>query len=248
MKKSKNHILSALVATGIAGGGMVMPAASQAEVETTLHMHTMNMFRGQSESEFAPALHGEIEYSHSSGVYAGTEIVNSSEGGVEWDLMYGYEREMGDFNFNLGMVHYMFPGATEDADGDSYTTEQKRSSISDSTETEFKIGVGFREYSLTYYTNTDSAVDATYISLDYQGKKFGVHYGITESSEDDPFNPGEKEETNYSDLALSYALTDEVTFTISKAMGDAVGNEIGDVEGDPLVMLSYQIPLGKHGD
>lgn len=156
--------------------------------------------------------------------------------------MYGYEREFGDIGFNIGLVHYMFPMATEDHDDDPYTEDQ-RSKIADSSELEFKIGVSYGDYGVTYFTNTDADEDYSYISLDYSGKLFGAHLGMTSASDEDSVT-GEKIEGNYSDLALSYALSKEVTFTISFAFGDAVGDEVEDVEGDPLVMLSYEIPLG----
>ncbi len=240
MKLTKNTLSSTVLFAGLSFGAMGVPAISFAEVETTLHVHTINMFRGQDESGGAPAFHGEIEYSHDSGVYVGTEIVNTAEhgGGVEWDITYGFAKEFNKIKVDAGFVHYLFPMAKSDHDDDPYTADRS-TPIDDTAETEFKIGVGYENYNVAYYINTDSENDYTYLSLDYDGGKFGVHYGITSTSVSDD---------NYNDIAVTYGLTKDVVLTLSNAFGNAVGNKEGQVESDMLIMLTYTIPLGDGHD
>lgn len=82
------------------------------------------VFRGVSQTAEKPALQGGFDYSHSSGFYLGTWGSNISEtfypdgkgGGanLELDLYGGYKLDLGnDLGLNLGLLQYMYPGATD---------------------------------------------------------------------------------------------------------------------------------------
>jgi len=84
------------------------------------------IFRGITQTQHKPALSGGVDYSHSSGLYAGTWMSNQSwvgTGGtaatgdayktnssLEWDLYGGYKGTAGDVGYDVGVIRYYYPG------------------------------------------------------------------------------------------------------------------------------------------
>lgn len=75
-------------------------------------------FRGISQTFKHPALQGGVDYSHSSGFYAGTWASNVSGnqynngGSLEWDFYGGYKLELAkDLTLDIGNLYYYYPGA-----------------------------------------------------------------------------------------------------------------------------------------
>ncbi len=80
---------------------------------------TNYIFRGVSQSQNDPAISGGVDYSHSSGLYAGTWLStqkwvkgqgNSSSSDFEWDVYGGYKGSVGDFGYDVGLIHYSYDG------------------------------------------------------------------------------------------------------------------------------------------
>jgi uncharacterized protein (TIGR02001 family) len=112
-------LLSALVA---------LPALA-ADEPAPSHTFTGNMslaseyiYRGIAQTNRKPAIQGGMDYSHSSGLYAGTWASNiswlsdaaSSAGAVsapiEIDTYGGYKHSFGDINIDVGALKYWYPG------------------------------------------------------------------------------------------------------------------------------------------
>lgn len=79
------------------------------------------IFRGVTQTGGEPAIQGGFDYSHASGVYAGTWASNISwlqdfksyeQSSIEWDFYGGFKRNIGttDFYFDVGTIYYWFPG------------------------------------------------------------------------------------------------------------------------------------------
>ena len=75
-------------------------------------------FRSISQTYKSPALQGGFDYSHSSGLYAGTWASNVSGNqytngaGLEWDFYGGWKKELfADFTLDLGLLYYWYPDA-----------------------------------------------------------------------------------------------------------------------------------------
>lgn len=103
-------------------------AATAAAAQESPHTLTANVglysqyvFRGLAQSHEDPAIQGGADYSHASGVYAGTWLSNVSwfsdtnagnTSSLEWDL-YGGVRKAWDngFSGDVGYLRYEYPGS-----------------------------------------------------------------------------------------------------------------------------------------
>lgn len=87
-------------------------------------LYSQYIFRGLTQTNRDPALQGGFDYSHSSGLYAGTWLSNISwltdssaisgysSSSLEWDFYGGYRGTFGnsDFGYDVGLLQYYYPG------------------------------------------------------------------------------------------------------------------------------------------
>ncbi|WP_374325707.1 TorF family putative porin [Azonexus sp.] len=114
MKKS-------LIALAIAGA-VAAPAIAEDSPHTlsaNVGLATDYIFRGISQTDHKPAIQGGFDYSHASGLYAGTWASNVSwvdngikdDNSMEWDFYAGYRGSFaGDFTYDVGGLYYFYPG------------------------------------------------------------------------------------------------------------------------------------------
>ena len=73
-------------------------------------------FRGIDQTFGKPALQGGVDYSHSSGFYAGNWNSNVNQGAgfpggnLEMDFYGGWKKTWGDWGIDLGALYYYYPG------------------------------------------------------------------------------------------------------------------------------------------
>lgn len=209
--------LSSILALGAA----VIPSIASAELSYDLTVSSMYLFRGVDLSQNKPAVSSTVAYDFGNGFSAGTWASSEGvSGSYEIDLYASYEGTAGEFGYSLGFVEYLYP--------------QDPASLTKSDLSEYILGGSYKDFSFTAYINTKQSDndDYKYYSLDYSMDKIGLHYGMTSvgTSAD-----------KYSDINVSYALTDDLSWTVSKAMGNAV--DADPTMKDPLVMISYGVPL-----
>jgi uncharacterized protein (TIGR02001 family) len=99
------------------------PAASPFTANVTLASQYVS--RGFRQTWGKPAVQGGFDYTHSSGLFAGTWLSSVSskfiEGGtVEWDLYGGYGGALGDLSYTGTIYYYVYPGARMSASNTSY--------------------------------------------------------------------------------------------------------------------------------
>jgi uncharacterized protein (TIGR02001 family) len=94
------------------------PAAAEHTFTGNLGFVSDYRFRGISQTWKQPAIQGGFDYSHSSGLYAGTWASNVSGNsynngaGMEWDLYGGWKTAVADgVTLDLGALAYVYPGA-----------------------------------------------------------------------------------------------------------------------------------------
>jgi len=104
------------------------PAAAPAEPASphtftyNIGLYSQYIFRGLTQTAKKPALQGGVDYSHSSGLYAGTwgsninwltDSGNWHEGSLEWDIYGGYKNTFGDtgIGYDVGLLNYVYPGS-----------------------------------------------------------------------------------------------------------------------------------------
>lgn len=178
------------------------------------------IFRGVTQTGGEPALQGGFDYSHASGLYAGTWASNISwlqdfkvyeQSSVEIDFYGGFKRNIGatDFFFDVGTIYYWFPGNR--IAGWSANTWELYGGLG------WKW-LGFRySYSLRDYfgarpnANTEDSQGSWYLDFfaNYPVGETGVtlmaHYGIL-----DVANDGERSqstEASYNDWKLGVSYT-----------------------------------------
>ncbi len=224
--KSKNVLKTTLIAAAVAGAGMTAPMVANAEVSASLGASSFYLWRGQDVSDGAGVIHGSLDYSHSSGFYAGVWGSSESALGGEYDAYAGFAGEIGSLSYDISYIGYMYPG----------------SDIGLGDLGDFVLGLGLADFSLTYYASyTDDSDgdkafgDNTYVTLGYAYDKFGFLVGQAINDADD---------TDYTHVDLSYSPIENLTFTLSKVVSAddgalALMNGAMLDDQDPLFHVSY---------
>ena len=125
----KKTVLVGMVATALsAGAAMAQTPAAPASPHTltgNVGLFSQYIFRGLTQTDRKPALQGGFDYSHASGLYAGTWASNiswlrdatpssyTSGGSLEWDFYGGFKNTIGktDFTYDIGLLYYYYPGS-----------------------------------------------------------------------------------------------------------------------------------------
>lgn len=225
MKKSF-QLKPLLLSMAVAGAATmsIAPATTHAEVSYSAAVSNMYLWRGQQISEDSGVVSGSIDYAHESGLYAG--VWTSSEGAAgstETDLYGGYAPTFGDVSLNIGYAAYFYPEAGTSS---SFDTDEG------SLISEYILGASYKDFSATAFINTEGsdADNYMYLSLDYGMGDFGFHYGMTTS--DDSAD-------EYTDINVSYAATDALSFTLSTASGNAIDAQ----DQKPKFQITYSLPI-----
>lgn len=195
-------------------------AADAPPVTANVGLTTNYVWRGWSQSAESIALQGGFDYAHASGFYLGTwgsnvNFADSSPSADAWeraqlevDLYGGYKFKGAGIDWDVGVLHYNYPGA---ASALKYNF------------TEFYVGGGYGPVSAKYsytsdYTGDLAATDkesASYLEVNYsqelaKGLTLGLHAG---RSFGDYFDAtGQKDQMDYKvslakDLGGGFALT-----------------------------------------
>ncbi|MGN6233585.1 MAG: TorF family putative porin [Trinickia sp.] len=101
------------------------PAAPASPFTANVTLASQYVSRGFRQTWGKPAIQGGFDYTHSSGLFAGTWLSSVSskfiEGGtVEWDLYGGYGGALGDLSYTGTIYYYVYPGARMSASATSY--------------------------------------------------------------------------------------------------------------------------------
>lgn len=121
----KKLVLATAVAALATPVAVLAQAKSPHTVTGNVSLNTDYRFRGISQTFGKPALQGGFDYSHASGLYAGTWASNVyggatqqtlgqsyNQGNLEIDFYGGYKFEpIKDINADLGVLFYVYPGA-----------------------------------------------------------------------------------------------------------------------------------------
>lgn len=179
-------LVHSLVFTGLLGAPtLALAEESPHGLTANVSMTSDYIFRGISQSGGDPAIQGGFDYSHSSGVYLGTWGSNVSwikdyqgyrNGSLEVDLYGGYRGAVGDVNYDVGIISYMYPG--------------DRGAKVNADTTEVYASVGWKWFTAKYSRSTSSGTfgvpnsrGSNYIDLSASvpigetGLTVGAHWG-----------------------------------------------------------------------
>jgi len=94
------------------------PAAAPNPLTTNVGLVSDYRFRGISQTFGKIAIQGGVDYAHESGWYVGNWDSNVSEtagypnGNLEMDFYGGFKKSIGDWGYDVGVLHYYYPGST----------------------------------------------------------------------------------------------------------------------------------------
>lgn len=98
---------------GIAVGTacMGLSGLAQAELSANIGATSNYIWRGMTQTNNDAAISGGIDWDSGAGFYAGVWASNVDFGkeGAEVDLYGGYAGEAGDFGYDVGVIHYLYP-------------------------------------------------------------------------------------------------------------------------------------------
>lgn len=116
-------------------------------------------FRGVSYTDEHPALQGNLDWTHDSGVYLGAwaSNVDFKDADAEVDLYGGYAFDYGAYNIDLGAIGYYYPGAADSYDYDYYEGKIAVSRSVGQVNT-----TGSLNYSPDYFRSSGDAVYAAF--------------------------------------------------------------------------------------
>lgn len=216
--KFKQLLISLAIASSAAVS--ITPATAQAgEVSYNAAVSNMYLWRGQDISNGQGAVSGGVDYATDAGFGLGA-WASSEDDGTEFDLYATYGFSKGDFGLTVGYWAYLYP-----SDGTTTSFDSDDGSLA----SEYELTLSYADFSATAMIDT-TETDNRYYSLNYDIGKVGLHYGMTsklDSTQD------------YTDISVSYAATDALSFTLSKAQGDG----IVDAKEKPMIALSYSLPI-----
>lgn len=114
--KTLTHLM---LLAGLVGAPLVAAAEdSPHSISFNVGATTDYIFRGISQSQHDPAISGGVDYSHSSGLYAGTwlstqkwvETGAKTSSDFELDIYGGYRGAVGDIGYDVGLIRYSYDG------------------------------------------------------------------------------------------------------------------------------------------
>ena len=205
--------------------GLMISGAANAALEANIGATSNYMWRGDTQSSDASVLSGGLDYSAESGVYAGVwaSSLGGSNAGEELDLYAGISGESAGVGYDLGIINYRYPSAT---DGDF--TEVAASVSKDA----FTAGVNYTIDAEASSWGTDGDV-YYYVSASseimdgFSGALTVGQYNFDSSSSTSDYTHTQL------DISKSVEGFADITFSLSKA-----GSETGDDDLIPFVSLS----------
>lgn len=82
-----------------------------ADISANIGVTSNYIWRGQTQTSDNPAISGGVDYEHDSGFSAGVWVSNvefGNDSGNETDFYGAYSGQVGDLNYSIGAIHYMY--------------------------------------------------------------------------------------------------------------------------------------------
>jgi len=237
-------VLSALGLLAIAG-------AANAEVTGSMAIASSYHWRGFDLGSGTPAVSGELRYTAGGFYAAGWVSSGDTVAGTEYDLYVGYGGAVGDFNYDISYITYVYPtGQFQEVEG-----------IGDFAEIIGKVGYGPVKVFLNY--NVSGASKSDYLNgvaryafpeSDYMyygiSAAFGPFSAVLAKHDEKVWDgakfvsatdaaPGVTGDATH--LDLSYAYNANLSFTVSAILD----SKLGDAEPEPKLVATYTVPFGK---
>ena len=232
-----NKLTPVALATAMALGSLAAPLAAQADVSSSATISSMYLWRGQDISGSAPVMTGEINYAHSSGAYVDFWLSSLGWGSApatatETDWTVGYSGSAGDLGYDVGYYKFWYPEANQTTLG--------------AAAAEVYLGLTYKDAGFKIYHDAKGDSTYDYLTVSYGMGPFSALVGYDKVK--DNAAAGSATTDSYKHIDLTYAATDRLSFTYSKAfaVGDtALGNSYAGLGQPPVAqfMVSYSLPV-----
>jgi uncharacterized protein (TIGR02001 family) len=228
MKKS--IVLATAVAAVLSSG------VATADVTANAGVFSNYIWRGVSQTDDKAAGQGGIDYTHESGLYAGTWVSNV-EGGTEVDLYGGFASEIIGISYDLGVITYQYPKTsninfTEVTTKGSYTFDEVTVGVGAAFTVDHAAGNNggvFNSGDMYFSGSVDFPLGATAISV----------YGGTYDFDNDGTNGNGK--LNYSNYGTSIS-KDGFSLALDKNdVKDKSAIGLGNDKNNLRVTVSYSL-------
>lgn len=252
MSKASMAMLTAMTAA------MLMPSASFAEIKASAGVASSYLSRGVDQSGGNAQVFGDLTWASDMGFYTSVWASSYGGGSQQFDLIAGWEVELGDWRLNTGVTNSIYPGyAAADNLG---------------AESEYYLGFAIQGFEAYLYKNiaSDDVHNSSfyYFATGYSWKKaaFNLGYGFNNNAGSTSFDGRNGEvEFQYAHFDFTYAYTENLTFTFSQviyrdaevagqsvvngrldafgATGSPVSAMTGVKDNDLMVAVTYSLPL-----
>ncbi|MFN3712635.1 MAG: TorF family putative porin [Alcanivoracaceae bacterium] len=188
-------------ALAVAFAAAAAPITAAAEVTGSLGISNFYLWRGQDLTVGGGVVHGSVDYSHSSGLYAGVWGSSEASGiGGETDVYFGFAGEAGGLSYDISYWSYLYPSAD----------------VGYGEIGEVVLGLGMGDFGLGLYLSVadDASGDKAfakdkYLTLSYDYDKFSFLVGTWMFDADDE---------DYTHFDISYSPVENLSFTVSKVI------------------------------
>jgi len=92
--------------------GLMISGAANAALEANIGATSNYLWRGVTQSSDDGAISGGLDYSHDSGLYAGTWVSSLGGTGSEVDYYAGFSGETESLGYDLGYIYYQYDDAS----------------------------------------------------------------------------------------------------------------------------------------
>lgn len=240
MSSKLDKTLKALTSSAIVAASLAtVPAAFAEEVSFDASVSASNMYlwRGTDLGMGDAAISGDLTASYSNSYATVWASSGDATAGTEYDLIVGYGREMGEFNFDVNLTNYIYPGAEyvapegEDDEGSAGVGD----SFGDITEIILSLGYG--PVSFSHANNVAGGSGYSYTTLGAEISDFNVLVGHQATDVDDG------DDVSATHLDLSYAFNDNLSFTVSKMIAQDDGADDDTEDEDTLFAFTLSLPI-----
>lgn len=219
-----SKISKSLVAASVLAATALASGAAMAEVSMNIGATSNYIWRGVTQTADEAAVSGGLDYSHESGLYAGTwtSSLGNNGAGAEVDFYAGFGGAVSDFSYDINVTAYTYP-QLENADftevglsgSYSFLTVGLSSTVSSDVEDVDGQADAFIEGDMYYYVSIDYP-----LANDYS---FGATYGSYNF--DDDGDGGEEIDYTHYQLSVTKSAGDFGDVTLAYDQNDMDDDE-----------------------
>lgn len=214
----KSTLIKTSLSIAIAAASLGLSAQVSAGASANIGFMSDYVWRGWTQNDGDPSLSAGLDYEADSGFYVGTWAANVDNDGdnYELDLYGGYAGEAGKFTYDVGVISYMYPGATDLDFTELYVNGSYESQLLGS------IGAGIAS-TVAADDSTQEGNLYTYVSL---GGTLGP-FGYTTTIGNTSFDAAGVDDVMHTQLAVNYAIPENMgDLTLALDSTDEAGSDM----------------------